>query len=207
MNNRAIMITFLFLLIAGVSCSQNKDELLLDDFEGAISAGPEGTIDAGSGAGSAIEVKGSAEIKYHGNQSLEIKFDAVPGGYMWAGRGYGLDVKGAAAWLVEPKDIDFGKFNAIAFYLYGGNTNAQIAIDIIDSGREYWRYLITDNFSGWKEFTISFSDFFPRGDWQPEAADKNAELNLPINAFQLEPRPIGKGTIYFDYVRLVSIKK
>ena len=123
---------------------------------------------------------------------------------MWVGRGYGLDVKGAAAWLVEPKDIDFKKYNAISFYMYGANTNIKVAIDIVDNGSEYWRFLVDDNFSGWKEWTIPFSDFFPRGDWQPQNADKNGELNFPLRVFQFEPRPAGKGSLYFDYLRLVK---
>ena len=123
---------------------------------------------------------------------------------MWVGRGYDLTVKTAAAWLVEPKDIDFSKYNALSLAIYGANTTNQIAIDIVDNGFEYWRYLIDDNFTGWKEFTIAFSDFFPRSDWQPEKAEKNGELNFPLKVFQFEPRPEGKGTLYFDYVRLVK---
>lgn len=180
------------------------NEVLVDDFEGVISTGLEGTVDAGSGSGSSIEVLASRDIKFHGRQSLKITFDAAAQGYMWAARGWGLDVKTAAVWRIEPKKIDFNKFNAIAFYLYGANTNTQIAVDLVDSGFEYWRYLIKDDFSGWKEFVIPLSDFFARGDWQPDKADKNASLDLPVNVFQFEPRPIGKGTIYVDYVRFIA---
>ena len=51
---------------------------------------------------------------------------------------------------------------------------------------------------------ISFGDFFSRGDWQPEKADKNGIMDFPLKVFQFEPRPEGKGTLYFDYVRLVK---
>ncbi len=178
--------------------------LLLDDFEGIISGGEQGTVDFGSGGGSTVEVSGSKEIKYYGQQALEVKFDAVDGGYMWVARGYDLTIKGAGAWLVEPKDIDFTKYNAISFFMYGANTGAQVAVDLVDSGSEYWRYLVEDNFIGWKEFVIPFSDFFARGDWQPEKADKNTALDFPIKVFQFEPRPQAKGALYFDYVRLVK---
>lgn len=195
---------FLFLSLSVAAYSQDGEGIVLDDFEGVISGGESGTVDFGSGGGSNVEVNASKEIKYHGEQSLEIKFDAVAGGYMWVGRGYDLDVQGAAAWLIEPKDIDFSKVNAISFYMHGTNTGAQVAIDLVDSGYEYWRYLLEDNFSGWKEFVLPFSDFLARGDWQPDKADKNAELNFPIKVFQVEPRPISKGVIYVDYVRLVD---
>ena len=151
-----------------------------------------------------MEVKASSEIKYHGGQSLEVKFEAVPGGYMWIGRGYDLTVKGASAWLVSPKDIDFSKYNAISFYMYGANSKTQIAIDVVDSGSEYWRSILEDNFTGWKEFVVPFTDFFVRSDWQPDKADKNSQIDFPIKVFQFEPRPEAKGTLYFDYVRLVK---
>lgn len=184
--------------------AQGPDELVLDDFEGTISGGEQGTVDFGSGGGSTVEVTASKETKYHGEQALEVKFEAVSGGYMWIGRGYDLTVKGAACWLVKPEDIDFKKFNAFSVNVYGANTKSQIAVDLIDSGFEYWRYLIDDNFSGWKEIVIPFSDFFARSDWQPEKADKNGVLDFPLKVFQFEPRHEAKGTLYFDYVRLVK---
>lgn len=199
-----LILTFFILAITSYGFAQPNDELLIDDFEGSISCGPDGTVDCGAGGGSNVSVEAAKDIKYHGEQSLKINFDAQSGGYMWVSRGYGLDVKGAAAWQSAPKDVDFGKFNAISFWVYGANTNTPIALDLVDSGFEYWRYMFTDNFNGWKEFKVPFSDFFPRGDWQPEKSDKNGELNMPINIFQFEPRPVGKGTVYIDYVRLVS---
>ena len=210
MLKKAIFLTagvFLAAAIIYLSHSRSYPSVLLDDFEGEISGGSGGTVDYGSGGGSSVEVSGTNKIKQHGEQALEVKFDSVSGGYMWIARGYDLDVKGAAAWLAKPGSVNFKKHNAFSFCLYGANTGIKIAIDIVDNGWEYWRYLVEDNFTGWKEFVIPFSDFFARGDWQPEKADKNAELNYPIRAFQFEPRPQGKGTIYFDYVRLVSIRK
>jgi hypothetical protein len=192
-----------FLCLAALAFS-DENELLLDDFEGAITAGEQGTVDFGSGGGSMVEVNASKEIKYHGEQALGVKFDAIDGGYIWVARGYDLTIKGAGAWQVEPKDIDFTKYNAIAFFMYGANTGVQVALDLVDNGSEYWRYLVEDNFTGWKEFVIPFSDFFVRGDWQPEKADKNTVLDFPVKVFQFEPRPQAKGTLYFDYVRLVK---
>ena len=199
-----IGVLFCSLIFPAMLYAQEANELLLDDFEGVISSGESGTVDFGSGGGSTVEVKASQEIKHHGGQSLAVKFEALMGGYMWIARGYELTVKGAGKWLVEPKDIDFTKYNALSFYMYGANSKNQVAVDIVDNGAEYWRYLVEDNFTGWKEVVIPFKDFFPRGDWQPDKADKNAELNFPARVFQFEPKPEGKGTIYFDYVRLVK---
>ena len=204
MRRLGFIAAFLLLRFVGLGYAQEANELLLDDFEGVISSGESGTVDFGSGGGSTVEVKASQEIKHHGEQSLAVKFEALMGGYMWIARGYELTVKGAGKWLVEPKDIDFTKYNALSFYMYGANSKNQVAVDIVDNGGEYWRYLTEDNSAGWKEVVIPFKDFFCRGDWQPGKADKNGELNFPFKAFQFEPRPQGKGTIYFDYVRLVK---
>ena len=194
----------ILLVLTGIAYAEETEGLLLDDFEGVISGGETGTVDFGASNDSAVEVKASKEIKQHGEQSLEVKFDAVAGGYMWVARGYDLTVKGAGCWLVKPEEIDFSKYNAISVYVYGANAGTQIAIDLVDNGSEYWRYLLDDNFTGWKEVIIPFSDFFARGDWQPEKADKNGELNFPIKVFQFEPKSEAKGTLYFDYVRLVK---
>lgn len=208
MRRLRFIAVLLFLGFAGLSYAQDANELLLDDFEGEIADGEQGTVDYGSGNGSTVEVKASSEIKQHGAQALAVTFDAVSGGYIWIARGYDLTVKGAGSWLVEPKDIDFSKYNAIAFYMSGADINSQVAMDLVDNGGEYWRYLIEDNVTGWntgwKEVVIPFKYFFCRGDWQPDKADKNGELNFPLKAFQFEPKSEGKGTLYFDYVRLVK---
>lgn len=204
MRRFSFIAVFLILGFAALGYTQDANELLLDDFEGAISGGEQGTVDYGSGNGSIVEVKGSKEIKHQGEQAMAVTFEAVSGGYMWIARGYDLTVKGAGSWIVEPKDIDFSKYNAIAFYMYGADTKNQVAVDIVDNAGEYWRYLIEDDSAGWKEVVIPFKDFFCRGDWQPDKADKNGELNFPLKAFQFEPKSEGKGTLYFDTVRLVK---
>ncbi|MDO8747792.1 MAG: carbohydrate binding domain-containing protein [Candidatus Omnitrophota bacterium] len=197
-------VSVLFFVFMFSAFAQGTEELVLDDFEGVISGGEHGTVDFGSGGGSTVEVAASQETKQHGEQSLEAKFEAVAGGYMWIARGYDLTVKGAGCWQVKPEEIDFSKYNAFSVYVHGANTGTQIAIDLVDGGFEYWRYFINDDFTGWKEIVIPFGDFFARGDWQPEKADKNGAMDFPLKVFQFEPRPEAKGTLYFDYVRLVK---
>ena len=188
---------------AFISCSAQEKSLLIDVFEISISGGPDGTIDFGSGGGSALEVTGATDIKYTGQQSIKIVYDAVPDGYMWIARGFDLDAKNAA-WLIRPEDIDWSKLNAISFYVYGSDSKANIAFDIKDNGYEIWRFMVEDNFVGWKKIVCPFNEFFVRTDWQPNNADKNATLDFPLKSFQFEPRPEAKGTLYFDSVELVS---
>ena len=125
---------------------------------------------------------------------------------MWIARGFNLDVKGAAQWLVKPEEINWKEYNALAISMYGDNSGGVIAFDIKDAGGEMWRYLLDDDFKGWKNISCSFSEFFPRKDWQPQDAQVNELLDLPIMSFQFEPRLPGKGTYYFDCVKLIRVK-
>lgn len=200
--NRISLIVIFALALVGSSCAENKS-LLLDDFEGQISGGADGTVDFGSGGGSAVEVTAAEDIKYSGKQSLKVVYNAVPGGYMWVARGFGLDAKNTS-WLVKPQDIDWNKYNAFSFYMYGSDTKTQVAFDIKDNGNEMWRFMLEDNFKGWKKIVCPFKEFFARGDWQPDSADKNANLDFPVKSFQFEPRPEAGGTVYFDCLELAG---
>lgn len=193
-------ILIFFLCLAIFSFAQDK-ALLIDDFENPLSGGADGTVDFGSGGGSAIEVAADTNIKYSGKQSLKITYDAVSGGYMWVARGFDLDAKNAS-WQVLPQDIDWKKFTAIAFYIYGSDSKTKITFDIKDNGSQMWRFMLEDNFKGWKKIICPFNEFFARSDWQPNNADKNATLDFPIKSFQFEPLPEAKGIVYFDSVEL-----
>ncbi|MBU1998620.1 MAG: carbohydrate binding domain-containing protein [Candidatus Omnitrophota bacterium] len=193
---------FAFILVfLGISLSFSAEGILIDDFEASITGGPQGTVDFGSGNGSFVDVKVNKDIKYSGKQSMMVKYDSVSGGYMWIARGFGLDAKNSA-WLVGPDGIAWNKVKGISLYMYGSNSGARIALDIKDSGNEIWRIMFDDNFKEWKQVTCDFVNFFARGDWQPDGADKNAVLNFPIKSYRFELRSEGKGTLYFDQVEL-----
>lgn len=191
----------LVLLAAVGGCVSEKKNLLLDDFEGELVGGADGTVDYGAGAGSAVQIAPEQALKNTGAQSMKVTFDAVSGGYMWVARGFGLDSR-RTDWLVKPKDIRWKDYDAFTFYMCGSNSKAKIAFDIKDNGNELWRFMLEDNFTGWKQVVCPLKEFFARGDWQPDNADKNAVLNFPIKSFQFEPRPVAKGVLYFDTVEL-----
>jgi hypothetical protein len=196
------IVLILCLSMAGLCCAQDKSQsLLLDDFEGFVSGGPEGTVDFGAGNGSSVDVAAATDIKYSGNQSLKVIYGAVSGGYMYIARGFGLDAKNAA-WLVQPEDVEWTKYKAFTFYVYGSDTKTQVAFDIKDNGNEMWRFMFEDNFQGWKKIACPFNEFFARDDWQPDNADNNITLDFPIKVFQFEPRPEAQGALYFDRVEL-----
>jgi hypothetical protein len=190
------------LVLSGLSFARDKG-LLIDDFSGNISGGPEGTVDFGSGGGSKVEVSADTQIKESGPQALKVNFYATNGGYMWVARGFGLAAKNSS-WLVKPEDIKWKDYSAISFYMFGSDSKADLAFDIKDSGGELWRYMVKDNFKGWKQVVCRFSDFVARSDWQPDNADKNSVLDFPIKSYQWEPRPVAKGVFYFNEVKLLK---
>lgn len=199
---RSPVILALVCVLSMSSCALGNT-ILLDDFENMLIGGPAGTVDYGAGGGSSIVVSGARDIKYSGSQSLKITYDAVTDGYMWVARGFGLDSKNTD-WLVKPESIDWQKVKAISFYMYGSDSKTRIAFDIKDNGNEMWRFMVEDNFKGWKQVVCPLNEFFARGDWQPDSADKNAVLDFPIKSFQFEPRPQAKGVLYFDKVELLE---
>jgi hypothetical protein len=191
------------LAVATVCFAENSKGLLIDDLQCKISGGADGTVDFGSGNGSTVEVTAATDIVHSGKQSLKIAYDAVSGGYIWIARGFGLDVS-RATWSIKPEKISWSKYNAFRFYMYGSGSKAKIAFDVKDNGGELWRFLIEDNFTGWKEIVCPFADFFPRGDWQPAKADKNGNMDFPIRNYQFEPLPVSKGVVYIDSIELIK---
>lgn len=199
---RLVILSLAFALcISGICFAEGS--LLIDDFEGTISGGADGTVDFGAGNGSSVDVTANTEYKRSGVQSLRINYNAVFGGYIYVARGSNLDAKNAA-WQVKPEDIDWKLYRGISFYVYGTGSKTTVAFDIKDEGGEFWRFIFEDNFQGWKQIVCPLDEFFVRSDWQPDDANKNDTLELPITSFQFEPRPEARGTLYIDQVELVA---
>ena len=182
-------------------CTKAPPDFLIDSFEGEINSK---TVDFGSSDNSSLVVVSDKEIKVCGEQSLKLDFELNPSGYMWAARGYGLKIEGAAKWEAVPRDIKWSRYNTFSLCMHGRNSGGIIAFDVKDSGGELWRVFLDDDTEGWKEFICPFTEFFPRGDWQPEDSDRNEVLDFPIMSFQFEPRIMGKGVYYFDCVKLIK---
>ena len=200
---------FYFLILGlavffAVSCAFGPKEVLLDSFEGVIS---NETVDYGASDNSLVTVGADTTVKVCGEQSLKILYDLKPSGYMWIARGFGLDVSGAALWEVAPQDIKWKNYKSLSLSMYGNNSGGVVAFDIKDKGGEIFRFLLDDDFSGWKEIICPFDQFFVRTDWQPETAERNKAIDFPVMSFQFEPRLPGIGAYYFDCIKLVKAKK
>ena len=191
----------ILLSVCGAALAQEKT-LLLDDYEGPINGGSSGTVDFGAGNGSTVEVTADTEIKKSGNQSLKVDYIAMPGGYIWVSKGYGLAALNSS-WLVKPEDINWQKYKAFSFYMYGTGSGATIAFDIRDNGGEIFRYLVKDRAKGWMRAVCPFAEFNQRDDWQPTTAVKNNILDFPVSSYQYEPRE-SQGALHFDRVELIE---
>jgi uncharacterized cupredoxin-like copper-binding protein len=177
--------------------------VMLDDLEGAVTKGLDGTFDYGAGNGASIEVVAATDIKQTGEQSIKVTFDSPAESYMYIARGFGLDAANTQ-WLMKPEDIAWDQYRGLAFYMYGTNSGTQVAFDVKDASGELWRFMTADSFAGWKQIVADFSAFMVRDDWQPDSAEKNGTLDFPLKSFQFEPRPVSKGTLYFDTVELIK---
>jgi len=201
---KVLVVVIIIVIILGVYMifnMSNSNVLVIDDFEGEIAPR---TVDFDVGGGSELRIRLSKDIKYSGRQALKLEYNAVPGGYMWIARGYDLDVAGAAKWLKKPTEINWPDYQAFAFYMYGQNSKNMLEVDIIDVDFEHFRFMVKDDFNGWKEIVCPFSEFIVREDWQPDKARENKKIDFPIKAFQFEPCSIAKGDFYLDYVHLIK---
>ena len=198
---RFLLTAIILLSVWSLALAQEKI-LLLDDYEGPINGGPGGTVDFGAGNGSTVEVGADTYIKASGNQSLKVEYIAMPGGYIWVSRGYGLNAKNSS-WLVKPEDINWQQYKSFSFYVYGNGGGETIAFDICDNGGEIFRYLVKDRAKGWTRVVCPFAEFNQRNDWQPTTAIKNNILDFPISSYQYEPRE-SQGALHFDKVELIE---
>jgi len=205
-NKKGVFIMGVVLVVSGVlsyyfiASRRAAGFVTLDSFEGRLD---HKTVDYGSSDNSLLAVDAAQDIKMCGAQSLKLQYTLEAGGYMWCARGYGLDVLNAV-WEKDFQTIPWDQYNAIGFQMYGNQTGT-VAFDIKDAGGELHRYLIQDDFSGWKEIVIPFSQFKAREDWQPQSADGNKKLDFPVKSFQWEPKSVGQGVLYFDCVRVSRI--
>ncbi len=192
---------FFFSLILFFGCGLGQEpDLLLDSFEGEIDSN---TVDFGASDNSYISAEASSKALC-GTQSLKLSYRLNISGYMWTARGYKLDAEEAGRWQIKPEEISWENYKAVTLAMYGQNSGAIYAFDLKDSGGELWRYLIDDDFQGWKKIILPFDSFFSRSDWQPEDAEVTKNLDFPVYSYQFEPLVPGEKSVYFDCIGLTA---
>lgn len=137
-------------------------------------------------------------------QALKIEYDhSVFGGFT---HGFTDETN----WVSQ----DWTPFDALQFWLYGNSTEGTVRVDIFDNRvpdnpadtAERFFFNITDDYTGWQQFTIPFAQFQRRTDFQPLGApDDGLGLN-PVWGYAFDfPAGVGMQTAYLDNVTVVNI--
>jgi beta-glucanase (GH16 family) len=175
---------------------------VLVDFEGGL---PGGWFDfAGGGASvttSALVVADTDPLARPGqvgdNTLLEATFDATVGF-----AGFGQDFSATTG----PQD--WINFTGVSFWMYGFNSGNTVQFEILDNRSdpttdtaERFDTLFTDDFTGWQQVIIPFSDFTRATDFQPPGAPDDG-LTLTEMWGWAVPLDGSAGTLILDDVGL-----
>jgi endo-1,4-beta-D-glucanase Y len=131
-----------------------------------------------------------------GNYAMKIQYNIVA----WGGISQGFQT---------PQD--WSSYQFFEFWVYGNNTGNTIRLEIsdnrpADSGTdtsERFEYKISDNYSGWRYYSIPWSSFTRRADWQPTGAPNDGFNLIQIWGFNFAPIS-GSGTFQLDQVQLAK---
>ncbi len=183
--------------------------ITLDDFEGDIPFGfPLGFFTfGGDGNDNPTLTPAALDLPALGlspNQVLRVEYDIdIFGGFV---HNLSFDT--------DPQD--WSGFEGIRFWFFGTNatplppgSGRTIQFEIKDGGvnaeaSELWEVFFTDDFAGWAEMVIPFSEFRLRTSFQPTGGPINATLDLTEAwgyAFGL-PIGSGAGTFFLDQVQI-----
>ncbi|MEP7291656.1 MAG: family 16 glycosylhydrolase, partial [Chloroflexota bacterium] len=105
-------------------------------------------------------------------------------------------------------------YNAVRFWLYGNDSGGVVQMDLFDNRApgssgdtaERWYYRLTDDYTGWKQFTIPFALFQRRTDFQPNGApDDGLGLNMVSGYAFGFPGGVGTQIAYLDDFSLMTV--
>ena len=111
------------------------------------------------------------------------------------------------AWVTQ----DWTDYSTFEFWLYGTASDTQIQVEIFDNRAEgsttdtaeRWFYRIDDDFEGWQQFRIPFTEFRRRTDWQPGGAPNDGLGLDQVHGYAFAfPSGTGERTNYIDHVMI-----
>ena len=211
MTIRLLMLILLTAALPWLAQAQDTAARLIDDFETSeVFAGRDqynnaiGHAPWGDVAGNVT--LGLAEMERDGAATSALKIDYDIGA--WGGFTHALT--DGENWISD----DWTGHNALRFWLYGNSTGGTVQVEIFDNrnpnlnsdSAERWFYRISDDYSGWQEFSIAFRSFQRRTDWQPGGApDDGLGLNQVSGYAFGFPAGAGAQTAYLDDVTLTTL--
>ncbi|MCD4686069.1 MAG: family 16 glycosylhydrolase, partial [Anaerolineae bacterium] len=186
---------------------------LVADFEGEINESTDehgngiGYIPWGDAAGNVVleAVVAEGDLAHpdqaDGNTVLNVAYDIGAWG------GFSHIFTDGATWLTQ----NWSGYTGLDFWLYGANSGGVIQVEIFDNrapdattdSAERWFYQITDDFEGWQHFSIPFTDFQRRADWQPGGAPDDGLGLTEVHGYAFGfPAGVGAQVNYLDDVSL-----
>lgn len=168
--------------------------LVLDDFESGNTALWNTFQDARSNISTSILSPGKT-----GKYALKLNYSLGSSG--WGGAGQGFS-----------QSQDWSTYDSFSFQFFGTNSGNTIRLELLDDRApgsngdtsERYVYQFSDNFSGWKTFTLPWSTFTRRTDWQPNGAPDNGLTLSQMWGFDFSPI-MGSGSFQLDQIQLEQV--
>jgi beta-glucanase (GH16 family) len=170
------------LIPGGASGSFMMDEVSVTgygtmyDFQGGIPGGFVGFADAWDGSGSATTLSLTTDTSnlpvvpvQDATTVAKVTYSIAASGGWGGGPGYGGVSHDFAA------TQNWSSYQGFGFWYYGGNNGAAMRIELKSDGANAgasnrFVYSFTDNFTGWRFFSIPWSGFVKRTDYNPGAS-------------------------------------
>ena len=143
-----------------------------------------------------------------------LKLDLSVGQNQWAGFNHSFTAEGASThpWRSQ----DWSGYEGVSFWLYGNNTGGTLFFDIIENRNpgstrddaERFSVDIPDNFTGWKEFRLTW-DQFRRKDIGNGAPNDGLTLK-EVHGYAVGgygSKDMGSHTYYVDHVALFGTRE
>jgi beta-glucanase (GH16 family) len=220
--SRILLLPLLLILSITVASAQDAPEdLIIDDFEGALWAGttPDGAAGIGMVPwGDTFEnvnlsvrlllpesVLALPERDGEVNDVLAVAYDIDSWG------GFTHAFTDGTEWTSQ----DWTTHNAVSFWLFGNDTGGSVQMDLFDNrstevsgdSAERWYYRLDDDYTGWRQFSIPFALFQRRTDFQPNGAPDDGLGLDQVSGYAFGfPGGVGAQIAYLDDLRLVTLE-
>ncbi len=133
-----------------------------------------------------------------GNYALLLKANISNNG--WGG-----------AQMIFSTPQDWSGYSGIDFWAYGSNSGNSIRLEVLDNAatgssgdtHERYEYSFNNNWNGWKHFTLEWSAFQRRSDWQPAGAPNDGFTRTQVGGFNFSPLS-GNFSFRLDSIGLIK---
>jgi subtilisin family serine protease len=121
---------------------------------------------------------------------------------------------GVGSWAVASlgygSSKNWSSYSTLDFWFYGGGTGTQFRLELSDNKApgsntdtaERFEYKFVDDTAGWKHFSLPWSSFKRRADWQPTSAPNDGLTLTQVWGFNFTPLS-GSGSFQIDQVELI----